>query len=244
MCPGMTFLKFGIIWIFIGISEILDFGFLIREIGVMVDLRNDLISAAKYFHDRGWMWGTAGNLSARESSDRYWVTASGKSKGELIFHDFIEMTMEGDWTPSRPGDKPSAETSIHHAIYGLFPEARACYHVHSVEANLVSNFTSDDQIQLPNLEMIKGLGIWEENPTVFLPLFENHLEVPKIAAEIRDRFNKQPPQIPALLIRNHGITVWANSTQQARNSIELMEYIFKYMVQAKQMALPEFPWRV
>jgi methylthioribulose-1-phosphate dehydratase len=203
----------------------------------MADLRNDLISAAKYFHDRGWMWGTAGNLSAREDRDRYWITASGKSKGELIFQDFIDMNLDGTWTPSRPGDKPSAETSIHHAIYHLFPEAQACYHVHSVEGNLVSNFTPEDQIQLPTLEMIKGLGLWEENPICFLPLFDNPLEVPKIAAQITDRFRQKPPQIPALLIRNHGITVWANSTQQARNSIELMEYIFKYMVQAKQLSL-------
>ena len=29
------------------------------------DLRSDLIAAAKHFYDRGWMVGTAGNLSAR-----------------------------------------------------------------------------------------------------------------------------------------------------------------------------------
>ena len=39
----------------------------------MTNLRTDLISAAKYFHDRGWMWGTAGNLSARsEEGGSYW----------------------------------------------------------------------------------------------------------------------------------------------------------------------------
>ncbi len=200
----------------------------------MTDLRNDLISAAKYFHDRGWMWGTAGNLSARTSDQSYWVTASGKSKGELMFHDFIHMNLDGTWESTREGDKPSAETSIHQAIYSLYPEANACYHVHSVEANLVSNFTSESQIQLPPLEMLKGLGIWEENPTCFLPLFDNHLQVPKIAAEITDRFSQTKPQIPALLIRNHGVTIWATSTQNARNSIELIEYIFRYMVLAKQ----------
>jgi methylthioribulose-1-phosphate dehydratase len=200
----------------------------------MTDLRNDLISAAKYFHDRGWMWGTAGNLSARTSDQSYWVTASGKSKGELMFHDFIHMNLDGTWESTREGDKPSAETSIHHAIYSLFPEAKACYHVHSVEANLVSNFTHEPEIQLPPLEMIKGLGIWQENPTCFLPLFDNHLQVPKIAAEITDRFHHTKPDIPALLIRNHGVTIWATSPQNARNSIELIEYIFRYMVLAKQ----------
>ncbi len=201
----------------------------------MTELRHDLVNAAKYFHDRGWMWGTAGNLSARTSDTSYWVTASGKSKGELCTDDFIHMQLDGTWEASIEGNKPSAETSIHHAIYSLYPEANACYHVHSVEANLVSNFTAEPQIQLPPLEMIKGLGIWEENPICHLPLFDNHLSVPKISQEILDRFSITKPEIPALLIRNHGITVWATSTQNARNSIELIEYIFRYMVLAKQI---------
>ena len=201
----------------------------------MNDLRNELISAAKYFHSRGWMWGTAGNLSAKLEDGSFWITASGKSKGEVIIHDFIQMFPNGDWEAHREGDKPSAETSIHQAVYDRFPEAQACYHVHSVEANLVSNFTQDENLLLPPLEMIKGLGLWEENPQCAMPLFNNHLDVPKIAAEIRDRFSKQPPQIPALLIRNHGVTVWGSSPEAARNAIELVEYIFRYMVLERQL---------
>jgi ribulose-5-phosphate 4-epimerase/fuculose-1-phosphate aldolase len=46
-------------------------------------------------------------------------------------------------------------------IYCLFPQAQACYHVHSVEANLVSRFAREDKLSLPPLEMLKGLGIWD-----------------------------------------------------------------------------------
>ncbi len=203
-----------------------------------INLREELCSAAKYFHSCGWMWGTGGNLSARIDGDRYWVTASGKSKGNLTPLDFIDMHLDGNWKAQRSGDKPSAETSIHQAIYSLFPEARACYHVHSIEANLVSNFSEDDAIELPPLEMVKGLGIWEENPSCLMPLFKNHLHVPTISQQIKDRFAKAPPAIPALLIRNHGVTVWGNSNEQARNNIELVEYIFRYMVLARQTIGP------
>jgi methylthioribulose-1-phosphate dehydratase len=89
------------------------------------NLREELCSAAQYFHDRGWMWGTGGNLSARIDPERYWVTASGKSKGNLTPLDFIDMNLNGDWKAERNGDKPSAETSIHQAIYSLFPEVKA-----------------------------------------------------------------------------------------------------------------------
>ena len=132
--------------------------------------------------------------------------------------------------------KPSDETINHQTIYTLFPEAQACYHVHSIEANLVSHLTLGDNLPLPSLEMLKGLGVWEENPTVAMPVFDNHLEVAQIAAEIGDRFCNSP-SIPALLIRNHGITVWASSLQTARNYIELVEYIFRYMVAARQAGI-------
>jgi methylthioribulose-1-phosphate dehydratase len=203
----------------------------------MVDLRSDLVTAAKYFHQRGWMLGTAGNLSARLSDGSFWITASGKSKGELGKLDFIRLFPDG--AVEKPTDdlKPSAETSIHQAIYDTVPEAMACYHVHSIDANLVSNFTEDIELPLPQLEMIKGLGIWEENPRVTMPLFANHLDVPKIGQEIAERFSVKTPAIPALLIRNHGVTVWGRSTEEARNRIELVEYIFSYMVQAKHLGL-------
>lgn len=199
----------------------------------MADLRQDLVAAARYFHGRGWMWGTAGNLSARMDDGSFWITASGKSKGELSDTDFIRICPDGTIEKPTENLKPSAETSIHEAIYALFPEAMACYHVHSIEANLVSNFTQETMLKLPNLEMVKGFGIWEESPNCGMPLFDNHLAVPKIGQEIRDRFAQEPPQIPALLIRNHGVTVWGRSTEDARNKIELAEYIFRYMVQAR-----------
>jgi methylthioribulose-1-phosphate dehydratase len=203
----------------------------------MVDLRSDLVTAAKYFHQRGWMLGTAGNLSARLSDGSFWITASGKSKGELGELDFIRLFPNGDIEKPVDHLKPSAETSIHQAIYDTVPEAMACYHVHSIDANLVSNFTKDAELPLPQLEMIKGLGIWEENPTVTMPLFANHLDVPKIGQEIAERLRVKTPAIPALLIRNHGVTVWGRSTEEARNRIELVEYIFSYMVQAKHLGL-------
>lgn len=198
----------------------------------------ELIEAARYFYHQNWMVGTAGNLSARQADDSFWITASGKSKGELTQNDFVRVTLDGKVLEQGSADvKPSAETIIHQTIYTLFPEAQACYHVHSIEANLVSHFTSEDELLLPCLEMLKGLGVWEEKLHVKIAVFENYLEVAKIADQIGDRFSLTPPRIPALLIRNHGVTVWANSLLAARNHIELLEYIFRYMVAARQVGI-------
>ncbi len=47
-----------------------------------------LIAPARYFYQQGWMVGTAGNLSVRLPDGSFWITASGKSKGELSVSDF------------------------------------------------------------------------------------------------------------------------------------------------------------
>jgi methylthioribulose-1-phosphate dehydratase len=201
----------------------------------LTDARLELITAAHHFYQQGWMVGTAGNLSARLSDGSFWITASGKSKGELAIDDFVRVYSDGRVEQPTKDSKPSAETAIHQVIYNLFPQATSCYHVHSVEANLVSRFVNEDVLPLPPLEMLKGLGVWEENPDCVMPIFTNHLQVQQIATEIKARFSNTPPQLPALLIRDHGVTVWASSSTEARNYIELVEYIFRYMVAAQRV---------
>ncbi|NEQ28677.1 MAG: methylthioribulose 1-phosphate dehydratase [Microcoleus sp. SIO2G3] len=202
------------------------------------DPRPTLITAAGHFYQLGWMVGTAGNLSTRLPDGSFWITASGRNKGQLGISDFIRIAPDGTVLeqPS-PDVRPSAETSIHQAIYSLFCDAQACYHVHSIEANLVSHFTDGDALPLPPLEMLKGFGVWEENPIVAMPVFTNHLEVPRIASDIRERFQAESPPLNALLIRNHGVTVWASSPEIAHNYLEVAEYIFRYMVAARKVGI-------
>lgn len=202
------------------------------------DPRQDLITAARQFYQLGWMVGTAGNLSAKLSDGSFWITASGKSKGQLRENDFVRVSPQGEVLDSlHPQNRPSAETSIHQVIYSLFPQANTCYHVHSVEANLVSRYREGDSLPLPPLEMLKGLGVWQENPEITLPVFKNYLEVPRIADEIKNRFQLTPPNVPALLIVDHGVTVWAESTESARNYLEIAEYIFRYIVASHQLSV-------
>jgi methylthioribulose-1-phosphate dehydratase len=187
----------------------------------------------KDFHRRGWMAGTAGNLSARAADgETFWITGSRHHKGFLEKGDFLRMRVADSVVIEHgtEGNVPSAEASIHRAIYELFPTAQACFHVHSVEATLVTaGCVREDEIALPALEMLKGLGVWELEPRVGLPLFDNHHYVLEIAEAIRWRFSTRPPRVPALLIRDHGTTAWGASLQQAYNHIEIIEFILSYM---------------
>ena len=212
--------------------------------------RSALVEIARDFHARGWMAGTAGNLSAREDDGHFWITASGKPKGRLDENDFLLVRVKDGAVVEkrRAEDKPSAETSIHAALYRLYPEARATLHGHSVEAmraavrvkpqarhprraalaSIPSAKKGANALRLPAIEMIKGFDIWQQNPKVDLPLFENHLDVARIAKEIEARFKKSKPAVTALLIRDHGPTVWGRSLQEAYNRFEILDFLLRY----------------
>lgn len=195
--------------------------------------RAALVEIARDFHARGWMAGTAGNLSAREDQQHFWITASGMPKGRLDEDDFLLVRIkDGHVAETRaPRVRPSAETAIHCAIYKLFPHAGACLHGHSVESNLAAARAKKGAkgLRLPCLEMIKGFDIWEQNPKVDLPLFENHLDVGDIAHAIGARFKKTPPALSALMVRAHGPTVWGKNPQDAYNRFETLEFILRYL---------------
>jgi len=194
-----------------------------------------LTEIARDFHRRGWMAGTAGNLSARDRQNpaSFWITASGQPKGRLDNTDFLRIDLGEERVLESFHDsaKPSAETAIHRVIYQLFPDVNACLHVHSVDACLAVAHCSTDreELPLPAVEMIKGLDIWEERPVVTLPLFANLVDVPTIAAEIWRRFAAVPPVLPALMIHSHGTTVWGRSLQEAYNRVEIVEFLMSYI---------------
>ncbi len=196
-------------------------------------LRAALVEIARDFHARGWMAGTAGNLSARDDAASFWITASGRPKGRLDETDFLLVNSAdgGVIERARVDGKPSAETAIHRVIYRCFPAARACLHVHTVDACRAAARVAEDAgaLPLPALEMLKGLGIWEQQPQVSLPLFANTLDVSKIADAIAARFEREPPQLPALMVHGHGVTVWGGSLQEAYNRVECMEFILSYI---------------
>lgn len=213
--------------------------------------RDALVDIARDFHARGWMPGTAGNLSVRvrdpspldadqsadDAKDTFWITASGLPKGRLEATDFVRMAVSDGAVVEQfdASARPSAESAIHQVIYRHFAGAMACLHVHTVDACLACADVPLTALEmpLPALEMIKGLGVWQQDPVVKLPLFENTLDVASIAAAINWRFKGMLPMVPALMIRGHGVTVWGNTVQEAYNHVEVVEFLMSYLARAQ-----------
>ena len=90
-----------------------------------LDPRQALVEIARDFHARGWMSGTAGNLSVRADREHFWITASGKPKGRLDENDFLLVQAKDGAVVEqrRATDRPSAETAIHANIRELYENA-------------------------------------------------------------------------------------------------------------------------
>lgn len=197
------------------------------------DVRSELAALGRQFHQRGWMLGTAGNLSCRQADGTLWVTASGVDKGALTIDDFVRVELDGRLVEAPDGKRASAETCLHQSVYSWSDTVGACLHVHTVASNLVSRLWKD-RIPLPPIEMIKGLGIWDEMPAVHAEVFDNPANVPLIGEAVTEQFHIMDPEVPFYVVRDHGITVWGNTLREATNRLECTVYILDYVLAAVQ----------
>ncbi|WP_068792597.1 methylthioribulose 1-phosphate dehydratase [Brevibacillus laterosporus] len=186
------------------------------------------------FARRDWFPGTSGNLSIKISDVplQFAVTASGKDKTKLSPEDYL--IVDGDCNSVEPTKlKPSAETLVHAVVYQSIPDAGACFHVHTIANNVISEVYAQKQsFTIHGQELIKGLGIWEENALLTVPIVENYADIPTLAAAIKEAIK---PDVPGVLIRNHGIYAWGRNDFEAKRHIEAFEFLFEYQLRLLQV---------
>ncbi len=191
-------------------------------------LGDEITALATSLYDRGWMPGTAGNISARADVEHAVITGSGRSKGELSLDDLVTVRI-ADATPvSANGVRPSAETTIHTAVYRA-TGCGAVVHVHSPHATAVSvRYGCQDAVTtttVEDYELIKGFGLADPGRCV-VPVFPNWADVPRIAHDVEAYLDGNRADLPpVLLIAGHGATVWGRDLVQARDRMECLEAI-------------------
>ncbi|MEK4487823.1 methylthioribulose 1-phosphate dehydratase [Psychrobacillus sp. FSL H8-0484] len=183
--------------------------------------------------DRDWFMGTSGNLAIKvhDNPIEFLVTASGKDKKKRTPEDFLLVNASGN--PVEKTDlKPSAETLLHCAIYSK-TSARCSLHVHTVANNVISELYGDNgKIDFQGQELIKAFGLWEEDDVLSIPIIPNHAHIPSLAEEFKSHILAEKG---AVLIRNHGITVWGSDGFEAKKLLEACEFLFQYQLALHQL---------
>jgi methylthioribulose-1-phosphate dehydratase len=193
-----------------------------------------MIDAARFFHGRGWLMGTCGNLSIKLSDEpwRVLVTPSGKDKSRLQASDFL-LVDEQSQSVGAPG-KASDELGVHQEIYSR-TSASAVYHVHSISNNLASFLWREaGNVRIRDVEMIKGIAGKTLGDRLRIPIVDNSQDMQQLAANVAAGIRSD---VPAVLVYQHGIYAWGNDPASARRHIEVLEFLLEYAVQVASLSL-------
>lgn len=186
----------------------------------------ELSELKKELTDRNWFPATSGNISIKVSDNplTFLITASGRDKTKTTPDDFLLVDQNGN--PVLKTDlRPSAETLLHTHIYNL-TKAACVLHIHTTDNNVITNIY-DKKVVLCNQEIIKALNIWEEGASIQIPIIENYAHIPTLGKEFRKHIHKDEG---AVLIRNHGITVWGKDRFDAKKRLEAYEFLFQFHI--------------
>jgi methylthioribulose-1-phosphate dehydratase len=191
---------------------------------------------AKDFYARGWLFGTSGNFSIRGheangcNENTYWVTASGLDKGNLSVEDFIHLGAGLTYVNPNEARKPSDESLVHEAIYQHIETAHVVYHVHPPYGTWLSRYQAPQVtlINLPAIEMIKGLGLPTHEVEVGLPVLPNTQSMQDLCTVLDPLWDAL--MIPAFFIQGHGLYAWGATPQEAKRHVEILEFLFQQQV--------------
>jgi len=191
----------------------------------------ELAEIKKELAQRDWFPATSGNLAIKVSEKplSFLVTASGKDKRKHTAEDFVHVDEKGNLLEGETG-KPSAETLLHVEVFNR-TNAGCSLHVHTVDNNVISELYGDQGfITFSKQEIIKAFGLWEEDAEITVPIIYNYAHIPTLAKEFAQYVKED---FGAVLIRNHGITVWGKTSFEAKKYLEAFEFLFSYHLKLK-----------
>jgi len=188
---------------------------------------SELAYIGRIFYERGWVFGTSGNLSAVTNARplRLAITPTGLDKGALEPEQFLEIDDTARVVRGR--GKPSAETGLHLAIVRA-RGAGAVLHTHSLWSTLLSDaFSTDGAVRLEGFEMLKGLsGVGTHEHREMLPIFENTQDIAELSGRVEARL-KTDLSVHGFLIRRHGLYTWGKDLPEAKRHIEVLEFLLE-----------------
>ena len=189
----------------------------------LAEAQRAIVAVGRWLDGKGWAPATSGNYSMRLDDGTFAVTVSGRHKGRLTEADVMTVDTAGQ---SLDGQRPSAETALHLALYRRFPPVGAILHSHSPAAvGLSRAFPASTGYRLAGHEMLKALpGIATHDTAITLPIVENSQDMAAIEAATAAFLDARGAP-PAYLIRSHGLYGWGRDMAEAERVVEAVEWM-------------------
>jgi ribulose-5-phosphate 4-epimerase/fuculose-1-phosphate aldolase len=171
----------------------------------------NLCATADSFYERGYAFGSTGNISVR-AGGRVWITPTGKSLKGLRPEQLACVSLEGE---SLNENRPSKEFPFHLAVYTRRDDVRAVVHLHtlySVALSCLNGFDAEEP--LPPLTPYYFMRV---APLAVLPYFRPGSE--GLAAAV----GEAAPRHNCMLLRNHGVICAGTSLSEAVDRTEELE---------------------
>jgi 3-dehydro-4-phosphotetronate decarboxylase len=175
------------------------------------DLLAQLCAAGASFYQRGYAFGSTGNLSLRDG-EQIWITPTGQSLQALTPEQLacIDLTAQ-----LHNANKPSKEFPFHLAIYQQRTDINAIVHLHAPKSVALSCLDSLDEAQpLPALTPYYFMRV---APLAVLPYFRPGSE------KLADAVKQAATQHNCMLLRNHGSICAGTTLNEAVDRTEELE---------------------
>lgn len=170
-----------------------------------------LVAIARSMFERGYSFGTAGNISIR-AGERIYATPTGSSFGTFTVDELACCTLDGEPVNE---NRPTKELPFHLAAYRARPDARAVVHLHSTYATALASMKDlDESDALPPITAYFAMRVPQLPCVPYLPPGDIGL-----AAEVE----RLAQHTPAMLMRNHGSIAIGKTLLEASALAEELE---------------------
>lgn len=187
-------------------------------------LRREMVVLGASLYDRGYIAGSAGNMSVRINESEILMTPSGSCLGRLDEKTLSKVKLDGTLVD---GKKPTKEIFFHLALYRNDPECSAIVHLHSTWTTLLSSLADLD----------RGCPIRPFTPYYVMKI--GQLQVisyyPPGDKRLADDMVAWAGKRKAFLLQNHGAVLLHKTLEGAADMAEELEETAKIACQSGEM---------
>lgn len=176
---------------------------------LMLDIRKQVIEAARKMLKYGLTTGTWGNISVRHNEMLVAITPSGVDYEAMIPEDVVIVDLNGHIIDGNL--KPSSETPMHLAIYRDRPDVDAVVHTHSPYASSFAVLGKEIPIVLAEMGSVVGGSV------LVTPYCRPGSDIlaKEVVKNLRDR--------SGVLIGNHGVVAIGRTLDEAFTAAMVIE---------------------